>query len=90
MSDGTVEVSDLPSEIRLFDPRTSTGTETSGLEALLEMGFREAREAFERRYLLTRLTAHNNNITHTAEAIGIHRQSLQQKIKDLDLKKYLV
>ena len=63
--------------------------ESAGMEAFLEMEFREAREAFERRFLLTRLAAHNNNITHTAEAIGIHRQSLQQKIKDLDLKKYL-
>lgn len=87
--DGKVNVSDLPSEVRFFDPRTISGPESSGLETLLEMEFREARESFERRYLLSRLAAHNNNITHTAEAIGVHRQSLQQKIKDLDLKKYL-
>jgi transcriptional regulator with PAS, ATPase and Fis domain len=55
----------------------------------MELEFKPARESFERKYLLAKLAEHKNNITHTAEAIGIHRQSLQQKIKDLDLKKYL-
>jgi len=89
-ADGKVAVTDLPGEVRLHIPvADSDSLDASGLEALFEMKFREAREAFEKQYLLTRLAAHGNNITHTAESIGIHRQSLQQKIKDLDLKKQM-
>jgi DNA-binding NtrC family response regulator len=77
----------LPEEVRFFDPET--GVEASGmsLNPLLNMELKPARDTFERKYLLVKLSEHNYNITHTAEAIGIHRQSLQQKMKDLNLKK---
>jgi DNA-binding NtrC family response regulator len=81
--------SDLPGEIRFFDPTAGVDSGSAALEPLLTLEFKPARESFERKYLLAKLAEHKNNITHTAEAIGIHRQSLQQKIKDLDLKKYL-
>lgn len=84
-----ITVSDLPVEIRTFDPSASLAGEAGGLTRLLELDYRSAREAFERTYLLSKLRENGNNITHTAEAIGTHRQSLQQKIRDLDLKKYL-
>jgi len=41
----------------------------------------EARRNFEREYLLTRLAEHGWNISRTAEAIGIARESLSRKIK---------
>jgi two-component system, NtrC family, nitrogen regulation response regulator NtrX len=41
----------------------------------------EARRAFEREYLLARLAEHGWNISRTAEAIGIARESLSRKIK---------
>jgi DNA-binding NtrC family response regulator len=81
--------SDLPPELRYYDPDTGTDTSSHDLGQLMDLQFKPARESFERKYLLAKLAEHRNNITHTAEAIGIHRQSLQQKIKDLDLKKYL-
>ena len=43
-------------------------------------------ERFERGYLLNALRQHDGNISRTAEAIGMVRQSLQQKIRDLDLR----
>ncbi len=43
-------------------------------------------EGFERSYLLRALRAHDGNISRTADAIGMVRQSLQQKIRDLDLR----
>jgi DNA-binding NtrC family response regulator len=53
-------------------------------------GFAEAKrqvtEDFERRYLLRALRQHAGNISRTAEAIGMVRQSLQQKIRELDLR----
>jgi DNA-binding NtrC family response regulator len=47
---------------------------------------RKAVEAFERSYLLAALREHEGNISRTAEAIGMVRQSLQQKIKELGLR----
>jgi DNA-binding NtrC family response regulator len=60
------------------------------MEAFLSMDFRDAQTAFETRYLLRKLRDHHNNITHTAHSIGILRQSLQQKIKELGLRDLLV
>ena len=81
-----IEMSDLPEEVRLFDPATGLSAGQLGLQPFLELPFKEARDSFERNFLLAKLAEHENNITHTAAAIGLHRQSLQQKIKDLDLK----
>jgi DNA-binding NtrC family response regulator len=46
----------------------------------------EAVESFERAYLLRALREHGGNISRTAESIGMVRQSLQQKIRELDLR----
>jgi DNA-binding NtrC family response regulator len=43
-------------------------------------------ERFERDYLLGALRRHGGNISRTAEAIGMVRQSLQQKIRELGLR----
>ncbi|MBK8010331.1 MAG: sigma-54-dependent Fis family transcriptional regulator [Deltaproteobacteria bacterium] len=47
---------------------------------------REATEAFERAFLVSALEAHQGNISKTAEAIGLVRQSLQQKLKELGIR----
>jgi DNA-binding NtrC family response regulator len=47
---------------------------------------KRAIEAFERSYLLQALRQNEGNISRTAEAIGMVRQSLQQKIRDLNLR----
>jgi DNA-binding NtrC family response regulator len=41
---------------------------------------------FERPSLLRARRAHDGNISRTAEAIGMVRQSLQQKIRELGLR----
>jgi len=43
-------------------------------------------ERFEREYLLAALRRHGGNISRTAESIGMVRQSLQQKIRELGLR----
>ena len=50
---------------------------------------RRAVEGFERAYLLRALRAHDGNISRTAEAIGMVRQSLQQKMRELGLREAL-
>jgi DNA-binding NtrC family response regulator len=47
--------------------------------------FREARREFERAYIERCLHETNGNVTRAAERVGMHRQSLQQKLKDLGL-----
>jgi arginine utilization regulatory protein len=43
-------------------------------------------EGFERKYLSEALREHEGNVSRTANAIGMVRQSLQQKIRELGLK----
>jgi two-component system nitrogen regulation response regulator NtrX len=45
----------------------------------------EARKNFEREYLLARLAEHGWNISRTAEAIGLARESLSRKIKAYEI-----
>ena len=47
---------------------------------------RQAVESFERAYLLRALRDNDGNISRTAETIGMVRQSLQQKIRELGLR----
>ena len=47
--------------------------------------FREARRLFEAEYLARQLREHGGNVTRTAAAIGLERQSLQEKIKKLGI-----
>ena len=47
---------------------------------------RDAVESFERSFLLAALRANGGNVSRTANAIGMVRQSLQQKIRELDLR----
>ncbi|MFQ5964262.1 MAG: sigma-54-dependent transcriptional regulator [Candidatus Scalinduaceae bacterium] len=54
------------------------------------MSFRDAKrlivEAFERDFVSKKLKENNGNISKAAETLGMHRQSLQQKMKDLNMK----
>lgn len=47
--------------------------------------YREARRLFEAEYLTRKLREHGGNVTRTASAIGIERQSLQEKIRQLGI-----
>ena len=47
---------------------------------------RQVVEDFERRYLLAALREHGGNVSRAAAAIGMVRQSLQQKIRELGLR----
>jgi two-component system nitrogen regulation response regulator NtrX len=68
--DATIDLQDLPETVRTS---SATGMGAPTLD--------EARRAFERDFLLARLAEHGWNISRTAEAIGIARESLSRKIK---------
>jgi two-component system nitrogen regulation response regulator NtrX len=54
-----------------------------GGEKLLSLPLREAREAFERDYLIAQLSRFGGNISRTAEFIGMERSALHRKLKSL-------
>jgi len=55
-----------------------------GHDALpLDMPLREAREVFEREYLVAQISRFGGNISRTAEFIGMERSALHRKLKSL-------
>lgn len=76
---GPIEVRDLPTaEDRGADEGRVV---LSGMLATLPL--REAREAFEREYLLTQINRFGGNISRTASFVGMERSALHRKLKSL-------
>jgi two-component system nitrogen regulation response regulator NtrX len=67
---------DLPPPLRPKDV-IPVGPEDSARERTLK----EAREAFERAYILAELRAHEGNVARTADKLGIERSHLYRKLK---------
>ena len=51
--------------------------------SLATLPLREARELFEREYLLTRINRFGGNISRTATFVGMERSALHRKLKSL-------
>ncbi|MDD9797888.1 MAG: hypothetical protein OXT03_02085 [Alphaproteobacteria bacterium] len=52
---------------------------------MLTMPLREAREVFEKEYLLAQIERFGGNISRTAEFVGMERSALHRKLKMLGL-----
>ncbi|PZU83896.1 MAG: sigma-54-dependent Fis family transcriptional regulator [Chelatococcus sp.] len=74
----TVEM--LPAEVGAMVPTTPSG---SGGERLMSLPLRDAREIFEREYLIAQIARFSGNISRTAEFIGMERSALHRKLKSL-------
>jgi two-component system nitrogen regulation response regulator NtrX len=72
----------LPSEIGALVPSTPNG---AGGEKLMSLPLREAREVFEREYLVAQISRFGGNISRTAEFIGMERSALHRKLKSLNI-----
>jgi two-component system nitrogen regulation response regulator NtrX len=72
----------LPSEIGALVPSTPNG---AGGEKLMSLPLREAREVFEREYLVAQISRFGGNISRTAEFIGMERSALHRKLKSLQI-----
>jgi two-component system nitrogen regulation response regulator NtrX len=70
----------LPAEIGSITPEVLR-LERSG--EIMALPLREAREMFEREYLLAQVTRFNGNISRTAEFVGMERSALHRKLKSL-------
>jgi DNA-binding NtrC family response regulator len=79
-----IQPEDLPEETR----NTATAARGGdGATFLAERDFREAKRQFEVEYITRRLKAHQWNVSETAEEMGLHRQSLQEKLRELGIKR---
>jgi two-component system nitrogen regulation response regulator NtrX len=56
-----------------------------GGEHLMGLALREAREVFEREYLVAQINRFSGNISRTAEFIGMERSALHRKLKALGI-----
>jgi two-component system nitrogen regulation response regulator NtrX len=80
-----IDVNDVPAPIR---EQRKPAVEFSYLEYDL---LRDARREFEKRFIMKKLTENEENISKTAEVIGIERSNLHRKIKSygIEMKKEL-
>ena len=82
-----IGVSDLPEEVVKGSPVLPKSGEESSDHGLGEKDFREAKRKFEIAYLRRQLNAHHWNISRTAATIGLHRQSLQERLRELGIRR---
>ncbi|MGA9410903.1 MAG: sigma-54 dependent transcriptional regulator [Roseobacter sp.] len=78
-SNGAIEARELPGAGVTDD--SESRVVLSG--ALATLALREAREAFEREYLLTQINRFGGNISKTANFVGMERSALHRKLKSL-------
>ncbi|HXY00343.1 MAG TPA: sigma-54 dependent transcriptional regulator [Candidatus Limnocylindrales bacterium] len=80
-------VGDLPEEVVKGSPILPKSGEEGSDHGLGETDFREAKRKFEIAYLKRQLTSHRWNISRTAATIGLHRQSLQERLRELGIRR---
>jgi len=82
-----ISVDDLPEEVVHGSPVLPKSGDGSADYGMQEKDFRDAKRKFEVAYLLRQLRAHRWNISRTAATIGLHRQSLQERLRELGLRR---
>ncbi len=78
---------ELPEEIRSGEPVTRNARAGSSDQLLSEADFREAKRKFEIAFFKSKLEEHHWNVSRTAAAVGLHRQSLQEKLRELGIQR---
>ncbi|HKF99710.1 MAG TPA: sigma-54 dependent transcriptional regulator [Xanthobacteraceae bacterium] len=80
--DAVISASMLPQEVGAIVPAMPNG---GGGEQLMGLPLRDAREVFEREYLLAQISRFGGNISRTAEFVGMERSALHRKLKALGI-----
>jgi len=81
-ADAVVTASMLPQDVGSMVPNMPNG---NGGEHLMGLPLREAREVFEREYLVAQISRFGGNISRTAEFVGMERSALHRKLKALGI-----
>ncbi len=80
--DAIITASMLPQDVGSMVPSMPNG---NGGEQLMGLPLREAREVFEREYLVAQISRFGGNISRTAEFVGMERSALHRKLKALGI-----
>jgi two-component system nitrogen regulation response regulator NtrX len=80
--DAVLSASMLPPDVGSMIPTMPNG---NGGEQLMGLPLREAREMFEREYLVAQISRFGGNISRTAEFVGMERSALHRKLKALGI-----
>jgi two-component system nitrogen regulation response regulator NtrX len=72
----------LPPDVGSLVPSMPHG---NGGEQLMSLPLRDAREVFEREYLVAQISRFSGNISRTAEFVGMERSALHRKLKALGI-----
>ncbi|TVQ36662.1 MAG: sigma-54-dependent Fis family transcriptional regulator [Spirochaetaceae bacterium] len=83
MSDEELLTAEL---IRFFLGEPTPRRRADDLDEYGEMGLSEARESFEKRYIMQKLQEHGNNISRTAQALGVYPSNLHGKIRKFGIR----
>ena len=78
--DATITADMLPQDVGSMVPAMPTGHNG---EHIMGLPLREAREVFERDYLIAQISRFSGNISRTAEFVGMERSALHRKLKAL-------
>ncbi len=78
--DTPIDGSMLPADV---SANAATAMQQAGNGEIMAMPLREAREQFEREYLLAQINRFGGNISRTASFVGMERSALHRKIKAL-------
>ena len=70
----------------ILNPSSKILDESDILTQSFQSPLKEAREYFEKEYLITQLKKHHGNISKTADFIGMERSALHRKLKSLGIK----
>ena len=81
-NDNIIETSELPES--KHSEKTNTG-DSFFQENLISLSLREAREVFEREYLMAQINRFGGNISKTAIFVGMERSALHRKMKTLSI-----
>lgn len=82
-----IDVKDLPEEVatgKAITQKEMVGGTDAGMS---ERDFREAKRKFEVAWITKQLASHRWNVSRTAATIGLHRQSLQEKLRELGIRR---
>ncbi len=79
-ADAAISAEMLPAEVGASSPSLAQG---SSSEHIISLPLREARELFEREYLIAQINRFGGNISRTASFIGMERSALHRKLKSL-------
>ncbi len=70
----------------ILNPSSKISDEHNIFTQSFQAPLKEAREHFEKEYLITQLKKHHGNISKTADFIGMERSALHRKLKSLGIK----